>query len=137
MTTPRLADALANSHVVHDRATLEAAIERIAGDIRAAYAEGAQQAGTSGMQAVSAAVVNTARSSLARFQARAQQWATGHPADAGGMESSNTANAPAWARRLQRRQHLSHGISTAAHVVRSADRGGSGANPSLRDPSNS
>ena len=40
MTTPRLADALANSHVVHDRATLEAAIERIAGDIRAAYAEG-------------------------------------------------------------------------------------------------
>ena len=34
----QLADALANSHVVHDRATLEAAIERIAGDIAAEYA---------------------------------------------------------------------------------------------------
>ena len=34
MSAPKLADALANSHVVHDRATLEAAIERIAGQIR-------------------------------------------------------------------------------------------------------
>ncbi len=40
MSAPKLADALANSHVVHDRATLEAAIERIAGEIRDTYAEG-------------------------------------------------------------------------------------------------
>lgn len=40
MSAPKLADALANSHVVHDRATLEAAIQRIAGDIRDAYADG-------------------------------------------------------------------------------------------------
>ena len=39
MSTPRLADALAQSHVVHDRATLEAAIVRMAGEIRAAYAD--------------------------------------------------------------------------------------------------
>jgi hypoxanthine phosphoribosyltransferase len=40
MSAPKLADALANSHVVHDRAALEAAIQRIADDIRGAYADG-------------------------------------------------------------------------------------------------
>ena len=40
MSAPKLADALATAHVVHDRATLEAAIDRIADDIRGAYAEG-------------------------------------------------------------------------------------------------
>lgn len=40
MSAPRLADALAKSDVVHDRATLEAAIVRIADEIRGDYAEG-------------------------------------------------------------------------------------------------
>lgn len=40
MTAPRLADALASSRVLFGRKALEAAITRIAGDIRAAYAEG-------------------------------------------------------------------------------------------------
>ena len=40
MSTPKLVDALAHSHVVHDRATLEAAIQRMADEIRGAYAEG-------------------------------------------------------------------------------------------------
>jgi hypoxanthine phosphoribosyltransferase len=40
MSAPKLADALATSHVVHDRATLEAAILRMADDIRAEYADG-------------------------------------------------------------------------------------------------
>jgi len=40
MSAPKLADALATARVVHDHATLEAAIVRMAGEIRAAYAEG-------------------------------------------------------------------------------------------------
>lgn len=40
MSAPRLTDVLAKSDVVHDRATLEAAIARIADDIRGDYAEG-------------------------------------------------------------------------------------------------
>ena len=40
MSAPKLADALATAHVVHDREALEAAIERMAGEIRAAYADG-------------------------------------------------------------------------------------------------
>lgn len=33
---------------------------------------------------------------------------------------------PAWARRMKRAQHMTHGIQTAAHAVRSADGHGSG-----------
>ncbi len=63
---------------------------------------------------------------------------------AAGAEAVGTAEqgatpgpAPAWAKRLQRQQRLSHGVSTAAHTLRSGDHGGSGASPSLRDNSNS
>ncbi len=40
MTSPDLQHALANAEVVHDRDVLEAAIERMADEIRADYAEG-------------------------------------------------------------------------------------------------
>lgn len=40
MTVPTLAEALASAHRLFDRATLEAEIVRMAGEIRAAYADG-------------------------------------------------------------------------------------------------
>ena len=40
MSIPKLADALATAHVLFNRATLEAHIDRMATDIRACYAEG-------------------------------------------------------------------------------------------------
>ncbi|MFN7184538.1 hypoxanthine-guanine phosphoribosyltransferase [Thermomonas haemolytica] len=40
MTVPTLAEALASAHRLFDRAALEAAIVRMAGEIRAAYADG-------------------------------------------------------------------------------------------------
>lgn len=40
MTAPKLGDALATARLLFDRATLDAAIVRMAGDIRAAYADG-------------------------------------------------------------------------------------------------
>ena len=40
MSAPKLADALATAHVLFDRPTLEAEIQRMAGELRAAYAEG-------------------------------------------------------------------------------------------------
>ena len=42
-----------------------------------------------------------------------------------------TDSAPAWARRLKRQQSLHHGLSTAAHVIRSGDHGGGGTSVSL------
>ncbi len=40
MSIPNLADALATARVVHDKAVLEAAITRMAGEIRGEYADG-------------------------------------------------------------------------------------------------
>lgn len=56
--------------------------------------------------------------------------------DAAG-QSPASGSAPAWAKRLQRHQRMSHGATTAAQVLRSGDHGGGGASPSLRDHSNS
>ncbi|MBG4978226.1 P-type conjugative transfer protein TrbL [Pseudomonas aeruginosa] len=40
---------------------------------------------------------------------------------------------PAWAKRLHRRQQMTHAATTTAHTLRSGDGGGSGQGPSLRD----
>jgi len=40
---------------------------------------------------------------------------------------------PAWAKRLHRRQQLTHAATTTAHTLRGGDGGGSGQGPSLRD----
>ncbi len=40
---------------------------------------------------------------------------------------------PAWAKRLHRRQQITHATTTAAHTLRGGDGGGSGQGPSLRD----
>jgi type IV secretion system protein TrbL len=60
------------------------------------------------------------------------------PAAQGGAEAppANTEQ-PAWAKRLHRKQQISHAASTVAHTLRGGDGGGSGSAPSLRDPSDS
>jgi type IV secretion system protein TrbL len=55
------------------------------------------------------------------------------PADAAPADTQQ----PAWAKRLHRRQQISHAASTVAHTLRGGDGGGSGSSPSLRDPSDS
>jgi len=52
-------------------------------------------------------------------------------ASVAGTASADTATPP-WARQFAGRQHLTHGVATAAHTVRSADHGAAGAHPSLR-----
>jgi type IV secretion system protein TrbL len=47
--------------------------------------------------------------------------------------AAGAANAqPAWAKRLHRRQQLTHAATTTAHTLRGGDGGGSGQGPSLR-----
>ncbi|KRE89446.1 conjugal transfer protein TrbL [Frateuria sp. Soil773] len=126
-----------------------------------AYRAGAAASGATGARAFGAGMANVARSGAQAAGARvaagartvrdrvvsavgvgapsASREATGEasasPATTGDVPSAHD-KAPDWARRLQRRQHVVHGASTAAHVMRSADHGGGGAGPSLRDPSN-
>ena len=124
-----------------------------------AYRAGAAASGAGGVRSVGAGVANVARSGV---QAAGQRVAAGARAvkdrvasavsaaptattARGGAEATSppsnassdaSVQAPDWAQRLQRRQRLAHGASTAAHVLRSADHGGGGASPSLRDSSN-
>lgn len=49
------------------------------------------------------------------------------PADTPGQQQ------PAWAKRLHRRQQITHAATIAAHTLRSGDGGGSSQGPSLRD----
>ncbi|GKS84409.1 P-type conjugative transfer protein TrbL [Acidovorax sp. SUPP1855] len=64
--------------------------------------------------------------------------ASSGPAAQGGADaaSANTQQ-PTWAKRLQRKQQLSHAATTVAHTLRGGDGGGSGSGPSLRDDSTS
>lgn len=66
--------------------------------------------------------------------AAAAKAAAAEGGDAG--EAGPPSPEPAWARQMRRKQQLSHAASTAAHVLRSGDHGGSGTGPSLRDGSN-
>ena len=127
---------------------------RVGSGAAAAYRAGAATAEGGGARAVGAGVANVMRTGAQavgeqvasrakavrdRFAAAASTGTAGstsNPADPAGTSEGGTTDAPDWARRLQRRQNIAHGASSAAHAVRSGDHGGSGASPSLDDPSN-
>jgi type IV secretion system protein TrbL len=54
------------------------------------------------------------------------------PAAATATQSSSNGP-PDWARRMHREQAISHGLSAAAHAVRSADRGGGSTSVDLKE----
>lgn len=124
---------------------------RAAGGAASAYRAGAAASGATGARAFGAGMANVARSGAQAAGERAAAGARAvrnRVASAAGVGSTSNASsgaaapagspdkAPDWAQRLQRRQRVAHGASTAAHVVRSADHGGGGAAPELRDSSN-
>jgi type IV secretion system protein TrbL len=51
---------------------------------------------------------------------------------AAGSSTQGAGSPPAWARKLRREQAISHGISAAAHTVRSGDHGGGSASVDLK-----
>jgi type IV secretion system protein TrbL len=84
---------------------------RAAGSMRASYAQGAQSAfeatgGASTMGSVG-----------------------GSAAEAPAAPASD--GPPAWARRMKRSQHMTHGVMAAAHAIRSGDSHGGGASVHL------
>ncbi len=133
---------------------------RAAGGAATAYRAGAAASGATGARAFGAGMANVARSGAqaagGRVAAGARAMrdrvasaagvtpaspssageASSTPAADGATPSPSDDKAPDWAQRLQRRQRVAHGASTVAHVVRSADHGGAGAAPQLRDSSN-
>jgi type IV secretion system protein TrbL len=131
----------------------------MAAGAKSAYQAGATASGGGGVRAAGAGLANVAKSGASAVGQRvsagaktvkdrvasAVSEAASPTASASAATASTAANAatpdspspaPAWAKRLQRNQRLSHGVSTAAHTLRSGDHGGGGASPSLRDDSN-
>ncbi|WP_423196698.1 TrbL/VirB6 plasmid conjugal transfer protein [Cupriavidus sp. H19C3] len=94
-----------------------------------------------GAQAAGQKVADGARSMKARVAAAfrpdgaAAPSATGAAARGAGDAAAPqpSMEQPAWAKRLHRRQQLTHAATTAAHALRGGDGGGSGQGPSLRD----
>lgn len=66
---------------------------------------------------------------------RAAYAATGGRMAGGALPSPANDGPPDWARRMKRQQSLQHGLSTAAHVIRSGDHGGGGTVVSLSERS--
>ncbi|MFG8168268.1 P-type conjugative transfer protein TrbL [Pseudomonas aeruginosa] len=96
---------------------------------------GAQAAGRRAASGASAAGQKVADSFRAGWNgtgaAGAGQAAAGEAAD--GAAGSPKQEQPAWAKRMHRRQQITHAATTAAHTLRGGDGGGSGQGPSLRD----
>ena len=103
---------------------------------RAAYSQGVAGAGATGAAGLGAGLAGVARAGAGAVAQSVRSWAgrvAGTTAtDAAGEGGSLAPGAPAWAQRLERRQKIERGVTTAAHTLRSGDHGGSGANPSLR-----
>ncbi|WP_398494394.1 P-type conjugative transfer protein TrbL [Variovorax sp.] len=106
----------------------------VAGVARAGAAAAGQHV-IAGARAARDKVAGFVASAAAAPAASDGQDAAAAPGNASATQSQPAAQ-PDWAKRLQRGQRLTHGVGTAAHVLRSSDHGGGGAGPSLRDDSN-
>ena len=118
----------------------------MASGARQAYSMGAAASERGGLGMVVDGVANVARAGAAEAGKRLRSFGSrvvgagseqaskaGDSTASGSTPDARANGAPAWARRLDRRQQIMHGVSTAAHTLRSGDHGGSGASPSLRD----
>src|SRR5262245_6628832 len=93
-------------------------------------------AGAMGMRAGASAVAGAVRgtgSSLAGRALGTSSVGTAGLSAGAGAPSSTPSGAPEWAQRMRRHQAMSHGISAAAHAVRSGDHGGSSTSVSLSE----
>jgi type IV secretion system protein TrbL len=101
----------------------------------AAFKEGVAASTATGAARVGAGMAGVARAGAEAVGRRAQSAFSASGADAGQAPppESSSDRAPDWARRLHRGEQISRGLSMAAHTVRSADHGGQGASPSLRE----
>lgn len=97
---------------------------------------GAQAAGRRAASGAAAAGQKVADSFRAGWNG-ADAGASGSGQSAAGEAADNAASSqkqeqPAWAKRMHRRQQITHAATTAAHTLRGGDGGGSGQGPSLR-----
>ncbi|HCI3922458.1 TPA: P-type conjugative transfer protein TrbL, partial [Pseudomonas aeruginosa] len=94
---------------------------------------GAQAAGRSAASGASGAAQKMTRSFRAGWNGSAADGGAASGQAADGAANPQKQEQPAWAKRMHRRQQITHAATTAAHTLRGGDGGGSGQGPSLRD----
>ena len=114
----------------------EAGSSAAGGGLKGAAAGEGSMART-GAQAAGQKVADGARSMKERVAAAFRPEGAASASGAGGAgdaaASAPPTEQPAWAKRLHRRQQLTHAATTAAHTLRGGDGGSSSQGPSLRD----
>ena len=116
----------------------------LAAGARSPNVNGTSGSGSPGATSTAKSPASATGGNAARGDAAGMSWQTRKAADASsGFDSPAAASAvdesveraPTWARRLHRRAQLTHGIATAAHVVRASDHSSGGASPKLGEES--
>ena len=119
------------------RSAFQASSASAGGGLKGAAA-GVGNVAKTGAQAAGQKVADGARSMKERMAAafRPDDAPASGAAPAGpdAAGSAPSAEQPAWAKRLHRRQQLTHAATTAAHTLRGGDGGSSSQGPSLRSP---
>ena len=90
---------------------------------------GAQAAG----QKVAAGARAFGERTASVFRGESSAGADTSASEGGASGATSDAKQPAWAKRLHRRQQISHAATTATHTLRGGDGGGSAQGPSLGD----
>ncbi|HDL4907473.1 TPA: P-type conjugative transfer protein TrbL [Pseudomonas aeruginosa] len=101
------------------------------GNVAKTGAQAASRRAASGASAAGQKVADSFRAGWNGADAGAA--GSGQAAAGEGADSAPKQEQPAWAKRMHRRQQLTHAATTAAHTLRGGDGGGSGQGPSLRD----
>ncbi|WP_313315987.1 P-type conjugative transfer protein TrbL [Pulveribacter sp.] len=118
------------------RSAYQAGSASAGGGLKGAAA-GVGNVAKTGAQAAGQKVADGARSMKERMAAAFRPDDTpasgAAPAGPDAAGSSPSAEQPAWAERLHRKQQLTHAATTAAHTLRGGDGGSSSQGPSLRD----
>ncbi|MCI4214304.1 P-type conjugative transfer protein TrbL [Dickeya dianthicola] len=103
------------------------------GNVAKTGAQAVGQKAAAGMRSLgqrAAAAFRSDEAGSASGSASATSQSTASEANSGTADPQQQAQ-PAWAKRLQRRQQISHAATTAAHTLRGGDGGGSSSGPSL------
>lgn len=118
------------------RSAFQAGSASAGGGLKGAAA-GVGNVAKTGAQAAGQKVADGARSMKERVAAAFRPDDAGSASGAGAAQAATeptpSAAQPAWAKRLHRRQQLTHAATTAAHTLRGGDGGSSSQGPTLRD----
>ncbi|WP_410056352.1 type IV secretion system protein [Pseudomonas aeruginosa] len=104
------------------------------GSVAKASTQAAGQRVAAGMRSLKPRAASVFQADGAGATSGAGRGIQGNATQGESVDATPAATAqPAWARRLQRRQQISHAATTIAHTLRGGDGGGAGSGPSLRD----